>query len=146
MVRTLIAAMAALWLSMAPAAAADEAAKQQIAEAISALIEAFETRDADRIRAMMTSDHVAISPNYGRPYSVDEQIETLPQLDFNVTGVGERQISMVGDDAALVTQRVSVEGSFRGRPLPADIFVSQLWVREDGRWLQRLYQETAVDP
>ncbi len=144
MARLVLAAMAALWIWVVPATASDATDRQQIIAAINDLIEAFETRDADGIKAMMTSDHVAISPNYGRPYSVDEQIATLGELEFDVVDFGERTISMIDDNVALVTQRSTVKGRFRGEDLPREIFVSQLWVREGGRWLQRLYQETAV--
>lgn len=145
MPRSAIAWFFAVVLIASPAWSADDAtAKNEIRAAIDGLIAAFETDDADRIRSLMTPDHVAVSPNYARAYSVDDQIGTLGDLDYRVVKVGALDIDIIDPDVALVSQELTVEGSFRGSPLPSEIYVTQVWIRRDGRWLQRLYQETDI--
>lgn len=117
-----------------------------IKAAVADLVEAFEKRDAAGIRKLMTEDHRAISPNYGRAYSVSEQIDTLPDLIYDVTDISSETYDVLDDNAVLLTARFRVEGSFQGKPLPQHIFVSQIWIRENGQWKQKLYQETAIDP
>ncbi len=147
MVRFATAWFAALCLALvvSPAWSADEtAARAEIRAAIDGLIAAFEAGDADRIRSLMTPDHVAVSPNYARAYSVDDQIGSLGDLDYRVVKIGALAIDLIDADVALVSQELTVEGSFRGSPLPEEIYVTQVWVRRDDRWLQRLYQETDI--
>ncbi|MCR9139643.1 MAG: nuclear transport factor 2 family protein [Alphaproteobacteria bacterium] len=117
-----------------------------IKAAVADLVEAFEMRDAAGIRSLMTEDHRAISPNYGRAYTVSEQIDTLPDLVYEVTDISNETFSVLDNNAALLTARFRVKGSFRGKPLPQHIFVSQIWIRQNGQWKQKLYQETAIDP
>ena len=38
------------------------------------------------------------------------------------------------------------EGTFKGRSLPSPVFVTSLFVKRDGRWLERLYQTTVLKP
>lgn len=38
------------------------------------------------------------------------------------------------------------KGTFKGRPLPSSVFVTSLFVERDGRWLERLYQTTVLEP
>jgi len=117
-----------------------------IKTAVADLVEAFEKRNAAGIRALMTEDHRAVSPNYGRAYTVSEQIDTLPDLIYEVTDISSETFSVLDDNAVLLTARFRVEGSFQGTPLPQHIFVSQIWIRQNGQWKQKLYQETAIDP
>lgn len=142
--KSLFAPMVVMLLAIFTYPAAAQDATAGLATAIEALSKAFEERDSDSIRAMMTPDHVAVSPGYGRAYSVDEQIATLPELDYKVFDSSGRTISLLGEDAALITERSTIEGSFKGEPLARHVFISEVWVRQDGKWLQRLYQETAV--
>lgn len=117
-----------------------------IKAAVAELVEAFEKRNAAGIRALMTEDHRAVSPNYGRAYTVSDQIDTLPDLIYEVTDISNETFSVLDDNAVLLTARFRVEGSFQGKPLPQHIFVSQIWIRDNGQWKQKLYQETAIDP
>lgn len=128
------------------AMAQDQLPPAAIKTAVADLVEAFETRNAAGIRELMTEDHRAVSPNYGRAYSVTEQIDTLPDLVYKVTGISNETFNVLDDNAVLLTARFRVEGSFQGKPLPQHIFVSQIWIRESGQWKQKLYQETAIDP
>ena len=52
---------------------------------------------------------------------------------------------MLGPDAALVTTEQSYRGTYKGNPLPGRVFVSEVWVRVDGKWLQKFYQETIME-
>jgi hypothetical protein len=42
-----------------------------------ALDEAFAKRDVATIKALMTQDHVTVTPYYGSPQSVDDQLASL---------------------------------------------------------------------
>ncbi|MCP4303848.1 MAG: nuclear transport factor 2 family protein, partial [Hyphomicrobiales bacterium] len=48
-------------------------------------------------------------------------------------------------DVVQITYENSYEGNYAGTPLSARVFVSQIWLKQDGTWKQQLYQETPID-
>ncbi len=50
----------------------------------------------------------------------------------------------LGRDVALVTFENSYRGTFHDKPMPSRVFVSEVWVKVDSKWLQKLCQETVV--
>lgn len=123
---------------------ANSDAKAEINAAINRLAQAFVSGDPADISALMTADHLAITPYYGRPYSVEEQVGTLDGFKFELTEMGEHHIELIDENTALVTAQSKVSGSFKGKPIPEEIFVTQIWVKREGTWLQLLYQETDI--
>jgi len=109
-----------------------------------ALAKAFETHDVDRIRSLMTPDHIAINSGDDHPVPIDEQMAELSKLRYSVIEFGEPTVSMIDTATALVIVEMIIEASLDGVQQPGKLIVSQIWVNRDGEWLQRLYQETAV--
>ena len=125
---------------------ADEAAMRANVEKAAAILDdAFVKQDAERIATMVTSDHRSVTPYYGKTLTTAEQIETLDEFKARLFDVADKQVILLGDDAALVTFEKSYDGTFAGKPLPARVFVSALWSKKDDRWQQVFYQETAID-
>jgi hypothetical protein len=127
------------------ALADDTATIEQIKQAASVLDQAFTQQDAALIESMVTSDHLATTPYYGRSLDIAEQIETLDDFKARLFDVTNEKVDLLGDSAALIMFEKSYEGTFKGAPLSKRVFVSSLWEKSDGKWLQRLYQETAID-
>ena len=64
-------------------------------------------------------------------------------------GMSEQHYSMedvrvipVGDAAGLIVYKVTQDWKERGRKMTAQYFVSSLWQKQDGKWLNRFWQET----
>jgi hypothetical protein len=114
--------------------------------AAAALDNAFERQSAEEIKRMMTADHIAVTPYYGAPQSVDEQIASLPELKYEQTNVGAVKVDVLGPDAAMRTFTAKLEGTYKGKPIPSPDFVTAIMVRQDGQWKERFYQITAVQP
>lgn len=106
---------------------------------------AFGDQDADTLRSLMTADHIAATHVYGGALGLDEQIASLPDLKVTFTDVSEPEITMFGNEDAYVTYEESLHGTFRGAPLPPRVFASEVWVKMDGKWLEKTYQETVID-
>ena len=123
---------------------ADDA--DDVRQAASQLDQAFTGQDAALIESMVTSDHLAATPYYRRALTIAEQIETLDAFKARLFDVTGETVDLLGDSAAVITFEKSYEGTFMGEALPARVFVSSLWEKHEGQWLQRLYQETAIDP
>lgn len=81
-----------------------------------ALDKAFGERDIAAIKALMTPDHVTVTPYYDGPQSVDDQIASLPDLDYGETIQREVNVTLLGPDVALRTFVADLKGSFKGNP------------------------------
>lgn len=111
-----------------------------------ALDKAFGERDIATIKALMTPDHVTVTPYYDGPQSVDDQIASLADLDYGQTIVGEPSVALLGPDVALRTFIAELKGSFKGKPVPARAFVNETLVKRDGKWIERFFQVTTLKP
>ena len=130
----------------AAAAFGSDADREAIIAAKTKLDQAFQDNDAETIRAMMTDDHVAITTFYGGPKTVSEQIDTLKDLKAEFFDFSETVLTFLNDDTAWIRFENSYRGTFMGEPLPERVYVSEAWVKRDGTWLQKLYQETVIEP
>ena len=117
---------------------------KEVKVAADALNEAFEKHDAKTIRALMTPDHLAITPYAGKQ-NVKDQIRTLPELKYEQYSAGPMSMNVVNDSCVLVTYALKLKGSYQGKPLPSHNLVASLWVKDDGKWRELHYQETPVD-
>jgi len=143
--------LATVFSLMLLAAAGASAANASDAETIAAinassnaLDNAFTARDVVAIRALMTPDHVTVTPYYDGPQSVDDQIASLPELDYGETIVGTPSVVLLAPDVALRTFIADLTGSFKGTPLPAHAFVNETLVKRDGKWIERFFQITTL--
>jgi hypothetical protein len=130
----------------AVAVADDAATIDEIKKAATVLDEAYSKQDAALIETMVSPDHRSTTPYYGKTMTTAEQIETLEAFKSEIFDVTDEVVDLLGDNAALVTFEKSYEGTFEGKPLPKRVAVSEIWIKSDGTWLQRLYQETSIDP
>ena len=103
---------------------------------------AFEREDEATIRSLVTPDHVAIAPVYGGSATVDEQFALFPDIRYSGYDATQPTIAFLDPQTVIANYQVSLDGTFRGKTLPSPVFVTEIWVKQDDKWLQRLYQET----
>jgi ketosteroid isomerase-like protein len=127
-----------------PASADDVATIEAIDNAAAELDEAFVKQDAEAIKSLTTPDHVAVTPYYGEPTPVAAQIATLPELKYEQTNLTEPTVKLLGPDFAMRTFTAKLDGSFKGEPLSARVFVTQIMQKLDGKWREKFYQVTAL--
>ena len=104
----------------------------------------FRKRRRHHRQAADDSDHSAVTPYYDGPQSVADQVASLPDLKYAQTIVGDVSVAMLGPDTALRSFTAELSGSFKGRPIPRRAFVSSVWVKQDGAWVEKFYQVTAL--
>jgi ketosteroid isomerase-like protein len=124
----------------------DLAATEAIDDAVGRLDEAFEARDAEGVKALMTADHVAVSPYYGTPQSVDQVIATLPDLKIKQTNLSEPTVTLLGPESAMRTLTAKLEGTFADKPISDKVFITSVLAKQDGKWVERFYQVTNLAP
>jgi ketosteroid isomerase-like protein len=145
--RRSIALVLALALSAATPTLADDAAEVAAVNAAeNALDDAFGARDEARIRALMTPDHITVTPYYDGPQTVDDQIASLDALDYGASIIGEPSVVFLSPDVALRTFISELDGSFAGKPLAGKVFINETAVKRDGRWIEALFQMTVLEP
>jgi len=110
-----------------------------------ALDDAFAKSDVDTIKKLMTPDHITVTPYYDGPQTVQDQLDSLSDLDWSQTIVGDVDVSLLGPDAALRTFVADLKGTFEGKTLPSRVFVTEVLVKHDGQWIERFYQVTTLE-
>jgi len=119
---------------------------EAIDNAAGMLDEAFEQQDAEAIKALTTPDHLAVTHYYQEPQTVAQQIASLPELKYGQTNLTEPTVTMLGADVALRRFTAKLEGSYKGKVLAGPVYVTQVMVMRDGKWLEEFYQVTALGP
>lgn len=148
MFRTAAIALACLtvaWSYTASSARAEDDTIAAVRAAAEALDKAFEDQDPDAILSLTTVDHIAVTPYYRAAYTIEQSLNTLTELNYTITGSDPSVVTVLGPEAALVVQTKTFEGTFRGTAIPPHVYASALWVKRDGAWLEKFYQETAID-
>lgn len=138
-----------IWLMFLAAAhsaawADDAATIEAINQAAAKLDQAFERQDEAAIKQLMTPDHIAVTPYYDGPQSVDDQIASLPDLKYGQTILGKVGVTVLSPQLAQRSFSAALDGTFKGRPIPRQVFVSELWAKGEGGWQEKFYQVTAT--
>ena len=131
---------------IASAHAGEPATVAAINAASAALDDAFERQSAEDIKRMMTADHLAVTPYYETPQTAAQQIASLPELKYKQTNTGEAKVVVLGPDASMRTFTARLDGTYKGKTIPPDVFVTSIMVREEGQWREKFYQVTALQP
>lgn len=141
----ILAAFVALCVFGASGHADETATKDQIKALVVEINKAFAKRDVATIKRLARADHIAVAAYRGKPVGLEEQLKSQSELKRQPSDFSPINVTMLGDSAALVTFENSLKGTWKGKPLPARVFVSEIWIHQDGKWRQRFYQETPID-
>jgi hypothetical protein len=143
----LLAAFSAVILIALTACTQDDVARTETIDNVVAQLDAaFEAQNVNAAKALMTPDHLSVTPYYGTPQSVDEVLASLPDLKYEQTDESEPKVVLLGDDAAMRTLTAKVDGTFKGEPFSCKVFITAILVRQNGKWLERFYQVTRLAP
>ena len=112
----------------------DDAVAAELARAEHLFNQAMVSNDIARIRDCITDDWVLVTPEAGvvPAARILHVIETGQLRHDTMTKDGGRV--KVYCDVAVVTSRGQNTGQFRGQPLSADEWVTDVYTRVDGRW------------
>jgi hypothetical protein len=77
------------------ALAGDAETIEAINASSNALDKAFEQNDKAAIKALMTPDHISVTPYYDGPQTTDDQIASLPELKWDQRIVSNVKVSLL---------------------------------------------------
>lgn len=125
-----------------PARADDAPDLDKLKADVIALDQAYADGDAATIESLQTPDFMSITARYVGPADAEQQNATKRKhLDHSPV-----EVVLLSPDIALVTFEKSYEGTYKGKPLPPRVAIGAIWIRQDGKWLNRTYQETQIAP
>ncbi|MET7417531.1 nuclear transport factor 2 family protein [Dactylosporangium sp. NPDC005555] len=116
---------------------------RELTGAVAELRTAFIEHNRDKVAALVTDNHVSIM-SYAR---FDGRIQLLDHFNdfaFRSLPTDDLTTTPLGPDAALVSFRSTVEGTYADKPVPRDVLVGEVWLRQDGNWREATYQETPL--
>lgn len=106
--------------------------------------EAFKKKDRKAYSNLLADDFVAVeTDNQGtrnRIHAVNE-IEGGNVHDYILTGIN---VMPLGSDSAFVTYESTIEFPPKAAVRFSRVYISELWLKRDGQWKERHYQETHV--
>lgn len=96
---------------------------------------AMVTNDVAQIAARITEDWVLVTPEAG-PVQRAAILEVIRSGTLSHDTMGKTlSRAVVYGDVALVTGRGQNTGAFKGQPIAADEWITDVYRRVDGRWL-----------
>jgi ketosteroid isomerase-like protein len=140
-------ATAAAMLFLASAAFADDAETiESLKSDVITLDQAYADEDVATIESLLAPDFVGITARYGGPAEVEQQIAAFEDTQRKHLDHSPVEVVLLSPDIAFVTFQKTYEGTYKGKPLPPRVAVGAIWVKQDGKWLNRTYQETEIAP
>lgn len=106
--------------------------------------EAWKARDARFFEGFLADDHVEVhSFGVGNKASVVAGVAS-PACVVEQYALRDFVFRRLADDAAMLTYRAEQKTTCNGVPVPSPVWASSVFARRDGRWVNVLYQHTAL--
>ena len=115
-------------------------------EAIAAakqLNKAYVLNDIPAIKQLTAANNITIMRDI-RSISWADYLKVLPKLNTTSYKTKQTTARLLTDTVAQISYIADVEGTFDGNPLTSPVRVLETWTKQDGKWKQSSYQETAL--
>jgi hypothetical protein len=105
--------------------------------------EAMKTTDYRAYVRLLAEDFVDVLPDGIITKSEEEKgIVQLTMDDYKWEGL---RVVHFKPDVTLLVYKATQKASFGGKPIPTPTWVSSLWIKRNGRWLNAFVQETKAE-
>ena len=109
--------------------------------------EAFKSKNAAFWDPFLTANFVGYSANGRLDRAAAIKEYSGAECDVKSYTLSDEQMIPVGSDAAVLTYKVTMDGTCGGQKLPAQQWAGGLYIREGGRWKGAFHAETPIiDP
>jgi len=106
--------------------------------------EAFKKKDKKAYRDLLADDFEGVENDgegtRSKTHTVNE-IDGGNVYNYSLFGI---KVMPLGQDAAFITYEVTLEFPPKAQIRYSRVYVSELWLKRDGQWKERHYQETHV--
>jgi len=103
---------------------------------------AWKGHDGKFFEGFLTDDHVEVG--FGGPTNKKDVVSGVasPVCQVKSYTVDSFKLTELGPDTALLTYHAAQDTTCGGKPVPSPAWVSSLYVKRNGQWLNALYQQT----
>ncbi len=118
------------------------ALKEQLVKLEKQSWKAWKYHDGKFFEDFLSEDHVELG--FGGASDKKSVIAGVASGECEVKGysLDSFELRMLGSEAAVLTYHEAQEATCHGRAVPSPCWVSSLYMKRDGRWLNVFYQQT----
>src|SRR5579863_7883598 len=69
-------------------------------------------------------------------------LKAMPDLHLRGYSIEDVRVMQVASGVALITYKITLDGSYQGKELKRPIYAASVWVKHGAQWLQTFNQET----
>ncbi len=107
--------------------------------------EAYKSKDAAALRELIREDSYSIEDADGEIATKAQTLADLPNFTIDDYSMKNIQVIPINRGAAIVRYNVMAKGSSKGKAFtPHWSTVSSIWVEQNGKWQNLVYQETQI--
>jgi hypothetical protein len=146
MKKLIIIAVASFAFASALSAQSAQTDKAAVKEALVKLEkqswEAWKNHDGKFFQEFLSDDHVEVG--FGGPTNKADVVSGVagPICKVKSYTVDKFELTMLDTNTALLTYHEAQDTTCNGQPVPSPAWVSSLYMKRGGRWLNVLYQQT----
>jgi hypothetical protein len=116
--------------------------QKQLTDLENTLWEAFKNKDAKPFATYLANDSVIVD---GAGVSAKSSITgALSSCNLSSYGLSDWKMTKWGANTALLTYKATQSGTCGGSAMPANVWVSSVWVKRKGTWVTVFHQETTA--
>jgi hypothetical protein len=106
--------------------------------------EAWKNRDGQFFQQFLSDDHVEVGFTGVAGKAAIVAFVASPVCLVKSYAVENFTLTIFNENTALLTYRAEQDTSCGGKAVPSPVWASSLYVRQNGVWLNALYQQTAI--
>lgn len=129
---------------VAHTAAKRDSLGDQILRAYAALNQAFTEGNAEQVQRLTSPDHVSVTHNGSWRTPVAQRVGNGQLVGFKREIASDVSVEEIAPGVVIQRFEAKMQGTFDGVPIPERAAVTIIWQRQNGTWVERLYQHTAL--
>lgn len=105
---------------------------------------AWKNKQGAAFEAALSADTVMVSEMGSAGKSDVVKMVSSNDCDIQSYELSDFKVTMYDSNTAMLTYKGTQTGTCGGKPLPATVMASSLWIKRGGKWWAAFHQETPV--
>ena len=107
------------------------------------LWEIVKNKQADAFRKYFAGNYSGVSSDGVK--DINQEVEGIRNVDLKDYSLTDTKVVFPNKGTAVLTYKVTVQGSFQGQDISGVYYASSVWVNQDGKWLAVLHTEAKAE-
>jgi Domain of unknown function (DUF4440) len=104
-----------------------------------AVWEVVKNKQVDAFRKYYTDGYSGVSSDGVK--DINQEVEGVRIVDLKSYSLADTKVVFPNKGTAVLTYKVTVEGSYQGQDISGVYYASSVWVNQNGKWLAVLHTE-----